>query len=179
MNPIARPTRPGATDPDALAQPSRQVMTRGSLWLIALAVAATVTTFYDQWHQHLGFPWLWLREGSIHVIPRNFYSYMPVNSSLMYAYGLGSLGAWSAQAIHWWSGVVTVLSAGGAFVEVSEGFTQGSHVGLRFTLPGTKEEIVCGAIVRDNVPGRGIGVEFTQLADIDRERLRAAAWSLA
>jgi len=83
-----------------------------ALWLIALAVAATVTTFYDQWHQHLGFPWLWLREGSIHLIPRNFYSYMPVNSSLMYAYGLGSLGAWSAQAIHWWSGVVTVLICG-------------------------------------------------------------------
>ena len=76
-------------------------------------------------------------------------------------------------------GVVTVLSAGGAFVEVSEGFALGSHVGIRFTLPGTKEEIVCGGIVRDNVPGRGIGVEFTQLADIDRERLRAAAWSLA
>ena len=76
-------------------------------------------------------------------------------------------------------GVVTVLSAGGKFVEVSEGFTLGSHVGIRFTLPGTKEEIVCGGIVRDNVPGRGIGVEFTQLANIDRERLRAAAWSLA
>jgi hypothetical protein len=84
----------------------------GSMWLIALAIAATVTTFYDQWHQHLGFPWLWLREGSIHVIPRNFYSYMPVNSSLMYAFGLGSLGAWSAQAIHWWTGVVTVLACG-------------------------------------------------------------------
>jgi len=80
-----------------------------ALWLVALAVAATVTTFYDQWHQHLGFPWLWLQEGSIHVVPRNYYSYMPVNSSLMYAYGLGTLGAWSAQAIHWWSGVVTVL----------------------------------------------------------------------
>ena len=83
-----------------------------ALWLIALAVAATVTTFYDQWHQHLGFPWLWLREGSIHVIPRNFYSYMPVNSSLMYSFGLGTLGAWSAQAIHWWCGVVTVLICG-------------------------------------------------------------------
>ena len=80
-----------------------------ALWLVALAVTATVTTFYDQWHHHLGFPWLWLQEGSIHVVPRNYYSYMPVNSSLMYAYGLGSLGAWSAQAIHWWSGVVTVL----------------------------------------------------------------------
>ena len=90
----------------------RRTLAVGALWVVALAIAATVTTFYDQWHQHLGFPWLWLREGSIHVIPRNFYSYMPVNSSLMYAFGLGSLGAWSAQAIHWWSGAVTVLTCG-------------------------------------------------------------------
>jgi 4-amino-4-deoxy-L-arabinose transferase-like glycosyltransferase len=55
---------------------------------------------------------LWLREGAIHVLPRNFYSYMPVNSSLLYAYGLGSLGAWTAQAIHWWCGVLTVLICG-------------------------------------------------------------------
>ena len=90
----------------------RRTLAVGALWVVALAIAATVTTFYDQWHQHLGFPWVWLRDGSIHVIPRNFYSYMPVNSSLMYAFGLGSLGAWSAQAIHWWSGVMTVLACG-------------------------------------------------------------------
>jgi 4-amino-4-deoxy-L-arabinose transferase-like glycosyltransferase len=81
-------------------------------WLVALVIAATVTTFYDQWHQHLGFPWIWLRDGFIHVLPRNFYSWMPVNSSLMYAYGIGTLGAWSAQVIHWWCGVVTVVSCG-------------------------------------------------------------------
>jgi len=98
--PISRPTF------------EKRTLVLGVLWIVALAVAATVTTFYDQWHQHLGFPWLWLREGSIHVIPRNFYSYMPVNSSLMYAFGLGSLGPWSAQAIHWWSGVMTVLACG-------------------------------------------------------------------
>lgn len=90
----------------------KRTLAIAALWMIALAVTATVTTFYDQWHQHLGFPWLWLSEGSIHLIPRNYYSYMPVNSSLMYAFGLGSLGAWSAQAIHWWSGVMTVLVCG-------------------------------------------------------------------
>jgi hypothetical protein len=98
--------------PVALPRFEGRTVWLAALWLIALAVAATVTTFYDQWHQHLGFPWLWLRQGSIHVIPRNFYSYMPVNSSLMYAYGLGGLGAWSAQAIHWWSGVLTILICG-------------------------------------------------------------------
>ncbi len=78
-------------------------------WVVALVIAATVTTFYDQWHQHLGFPWLWLREGHHYVIPRNPYTYMPVNSSFLYAFGLGSLGPWSAQAIHWWCGVLAVL----------------------------------------------------------------------
>ena len=38
-------------------------------------------------------------------------------------------------------GVVTVLGAGGAFVEVSEVYEVGSTVGLRFLLPGTREEI--------------------------------------
>ncbi|MCW8984039.1 MAG: glycosyltransferase family 39 protein, partial [Thermoanaerobaculales bacterium] len=77
---------------------------------IALLVAATVSPFYDQWHQHLGFPWIWLADGSVHPIPRNWYSYMPVNASMLYGYGLRVLGPWSAQAIHWWCGVVTVLA---------------------------------------------------------------------
>jgi hypothetical protein len=77
---------------------------------IALLVAATVSPFYDQWHQHLGFPWIWLAEGTVHPLPRNWYSYMPVNASLLYGYGLRVLGPWSAQTIHWWCGVVTVLA---------------------------------------------------------------------
>jgi len=77
---------------------------------VALLVAATISPFYDQWHQHLGFPWVWLQEGSIHPLPRNWYSYMPVNSSLLFAFGLKTLGPWSAQVVHWWSGVVTVLA---------------------------------------------------------------------
>ena len=62
---------------------------------------------------------------------------------------------------------------------MSESFDVGTLVGLRFSLPGTTEEIVCGGVMKANVPGRGIGVEFTQLAPIDRERLRATAWALA
>lgn len=77
---------------------------------VALLIAATVSPFYDQWHQHLGFAWIWLQDGSIHPLQRNWYSFMPVNSSLLYAYGLKILGPWSAQVIHWWAGVVTVLT---------------------------------------------------------------------
>ncbi len=75
-------------------------------------------------------------------------------------------------------GIVTVLGAGGAFVEVSETYEVGSAVGLRFLLPGTREEIACDGVVREFVPGRGIGIEFTEISPIDRERVRAAALTL-
>lgn len=76
-------------------------------------------------------------------------------------------------------GVVTVLGAGGAFIEMSEPYDVGTQIGLRFTLPGPgEEEIACDAVVRHREPGRGIGVEFTTISAIDRERVRAAAWSL-
>ena len=77
---------------------------------VSLLVAATLSPFYDQWHQHLGFPWVWLDDGSVHPFPRNWYSYMPVNASLLYGYSLRVLGPWSAQVIHWWCGVVTILA---------------------------------------------------------------------
>ncbi len=75
-------------------------------------------------------------------------------------------------------GVVTVLGAGGAFVEVNEEYIVGDEVGLRFVLPGTHDEVACKCVVREYVSGRGIGVEFTDISAIDRERVRAAAWNL-
>lgn len=77
---------------------------------ISLLVAATISPFYDQWHQHLGFPWIWLADGSVDPLPRNWYSYMPVNASLLYGFGLRMLGPWSAQAIHWWCGAVIIFA---------------------------------------------------------------------
>lgn len=73
-------------------------------------IATAVSPFYDQWHQHLGFPWIWLQSGSIHSLPHDWYSFMPVNSSLLFAYGLDTLGPWSAQILHSWSGIVTALA---------------------------------------------------------------------
>ena len=75
-------------------------------------------------------------------------------------------------------GVVTVLGARGAFVEVSETYDVGSQIGLRFVLPGTRDEIACDCVAREFVPGRGIGVEFTRISPIDRERVRTAAGAL-
>ncbi len=60
-------------------------------------------------------------------------------------------------------GVVTILGTGGAFVEIGETYEVGSQVGLRFVLPGTRDEIECDCIVRQFVPGEGIAVEFTRI----------------
>ncbi len=79
---------------------------------VTALIATVVSPFYDQWHQHLGFPWLWLQTGSMHSLPHDWYSFMPVNSSLLFAYGLGTLGQWSAQIVHWWCGLVAVLATG-------------------------------------------------------------------
>ncbi len=82
------------------------------LGAVAVLIATSVSPFYDQWHQHLGFPWVWLQGGTIRALPHDWYSFMPVNSSLLFAYGLGTLGQWSAQLVHWWCGVVAVLATG-------------------------------------------------------------------
>ncbi len=77
-----------------------------------LLVTATASPFYDQFHYHLGFPYQWLRGGSIEVFPRHAYSYFPAAMGTLFAYPLTVLGAWSAQAIHWWTGALAVLATG-------------------------------------------------------------------
>ena len=67
------------------------------------------------------------------------------------------------------TGWITTLGARGAFLEVSDPFPVGSSIALRFLLPGYGETIVCSGIVRDNVPGHGVGVEFTQFRPSDRD----------
>ena len=74
-------------------------------------------------------------------------------------------GTWRKSFRGW----VTVLGVGGAFLEVNDSSIVGSVVELRFMLPGTENEITCGGVVRDRVPGRGMGIEFTRLASSDRE----------
>ena len=96
--------------PIAVPKVDPRLLPLAALSVVALLVAATLSPFYDQWHQHLGFPWVWLQDGSIHTLSRDWYSYMPVNSSLLFAYGLKSLGPWSAQVVHWWCGLVTVMA---------------------------------------------------------------------
>lgn len=81
--------------------------------LLALAActvltALTLSPHYDQWHQHFGFPYQWLRHGHFSTLPRNFYSAMPANMSFLYTYGLAALGPAAAQLSHWWMGALSV-----------------------------------------------------------------------
>ena len=75
------------------------------------------------------------------------------------------------------TGWISVLGAGGAFLQGCDGYGVGSVVQLRFTLPEVENEIVCSEIVRGRSPGSGIGLEFTRLASRHRERIAAAVMS--
>ena len=68
------------------------------------------------------------------------------------------------------NGEMTVISRGGAFIETSAESRQGSTVLLSFALPPGR--VRCTGIVRDCARG-GVGVEFTEVAEPDAERISA------
>ena len=68
---------------------------------------------------------------------------------------------------------VAVLGLGGAFLELRKDYSPGSLLGLRFRLPPTFHEVICWAVVRDRLEGRGVGVEFSDLAKTDARRIDA------
>jgi hypothetical protein len=70
------------------------------------------------------------------------------------------------------NGEMTVISRGGAFVETSAESRPGSVVLLCFTLPPRR--IRCAGIVRD-CTGGGVGIEFTEVAAPDADRISAFA----
>lgn len=68
---------------------------------------------------------------------------------------------------------LTILGAGGAFIRTSRQYPLKSTLTLRFRLTGHDEFITCHVIVRSVEAGRGVGVEFTDLARDDRYRIRS------
>ena len=68
------------------------------------------------------------------------------------------------------NGEMTVISRGGAFIQTSAESRQGSTVLLSFALPPGR--VRCTGIVRD-CAREGVGVEFTEVAESDAERIRA------
>lgn len=71
------------------------------------------------------------------------------------------------------NGRITVLGLGGLFLETGGASPQGSLVSLSFNLPAQQSPILCSGVVRDGLPGRGVGLEFLDLASSDRARLGA------
>ena len=70
------------------------------------------------------------------------------------------------------TGWVASLGPEGAFVELGEDYPIGCSLNICFKLPPLFSPIGCSAIVRSRSPGRGIGVEFTDLVPADRERIQ-------
>ncbi|HPC82391.1 MAG TPA: hypothetical protein P5234_03315 [Thermoanaerobaculaceae bacterium] len=81
------------------------ILLLGTAFSLAFAVLLTDAPFFDQLHYHLGFPFHWLRHGTVFVLPRHQYSFIAGTMSLLYCYPLLLPGAWAAQATHWWAGV--------------------------------------------------------------------------
>lgn len=64
------------------------------------------------------------------------------------------------------------LSEGGACVRVSQQFSVGSMLNLRFQLPELGTFISGTVAVRNHRPDAGMGVQFVDLSEDDRRRIR-------
>ena len=110
----------------------------------SLAAATTFAPFYDQWHYHLGFPYHWLRMGSLVTFERQAYSFIPSNMGLLYLYALAGPGAWAAQVMHWWMGALT--AAGSASIARRLGASVGGQVLAAALFVATPSVVQVGAL---------------------------------
>ena len=70
------------------------------------------------------------------------------------------------------AGRLVVLSAGGAFLELDEGYPVGRPLRLRFELAALGK-VGCRAILRRYHHGTGVGVEFLEVDPADQARITA------
>lgn len=71
-------------------------------------------------------------------------------------------------------GRISDLSQGGFFIDSINPLPEGSLISFQFSLPGDESEIpITGeGRVAWKRPMQGMGISFTQLSDMDRERLK-------
>ena len=69
-------------------------------------------------------------------------------------------------------GRLVVLSAGGGFLELDDGYPVGSPLRLQFEL-ATVGRISCRAMVRRHLEGSGVGVKFLDIDLADRTLIAA------
>lgn len=65
---------------------------------------------------------------------------------------------------------ISDLSADGVFINTAEPFPVGTSIRLILEAPG--KEVRTRAIVRHSIAGKGMGVEFVEMEEYDRDRLR-------
>jgi hypothetical protein len=70
-------------------------------------------------------------------------------------------------------GHIRNISTSGVFIETTQSFSAGSVVNLRFSLGESANLVSCSAIVRNERPGAGLGVEFLDLSSESRNRIAA------
>ena len=80
----------------------------------------------------------------------------------------GPLAAWQGPTGRAVSRLAT-LGLGGVFIEAAEPAAVGDGIKLVFRVAGG--EIIARAMVRNSLPGKGMGVEFTTMKPEDRARL--------
>ncbi len=89
--------------------------------IVALLAATAPSPFYDQWNYHLAMPFHWLERGSLVVFPRQVYTFLPANASLLFAYGLAGPGPWAAQVTTWWCVAMAAAAAAALARSVAPG----------------------------------------------------------
>lgn len=117
------------------------VLLVGATFSLAFVLLLTDAPFYDQLHYHLAFPFHWLRQGTVFVLPRHQYSFIAGTMSLLYCYPLLLPGAWAAQAVHWWAG----LCALGAVAAVARRLAGPRAAAWAAAILGTAAPVVTSA----------------------------------
>lgn len=91
--------------PPPIASPAFAIL-MAIVGLVSLLAATAPSPFYDQWNYHLAMPFHWLAQHHLVVFPRQVYTFLPANASLLFAYGLAGPGPWAAQVTTWWCTVL-------------------------------------------------------------------------
>lgn len=76
-----------------------------------MVLLSTPPVMYDVLHYHLAFPEQWLLHGGFVEFPREAFSYYSSAHGIVYAFALSTVGAWGANAIHWWMAGLATLAA--------------------------------------------------------------------
>lgn len=135
------------------------VLAAAALAFSALAVP-TAAAFYDQLNYHLAMPQRWLRASRLVTFPRHDFSFLPANMSLLYAYAMAVLPVWTAQAVHWWMGLLAVGGAARLAASLGDGRGTGWAAALFAATPAV---VIVGAFAA---------------SDLGASAFAAAAWVL-